>query len=319
MNRSQRFIAVILVAAITFLIPSVVKSGYWLGVFNLLLIYIILGLGLNLIAGYTGLLSFGHAAFYGLGAYTTAMLLTRSNLPFLLALLLSGLIAFVAGFLLSISTSRVRGDYFVIITIIFGEVFRLVAQAWRSFTGGAMGIVSIPIPKIFSWRIMSEKDFFFFGLILFWFSYLTLHVLINSKYGRAFVAIREDHLAASAAGINTTLYKILAFSIGTFYAGLAGCYSAVYNTAIDPSGFTLAESCLMVIMVVLGGSGNLLATIPGVAAMVFITEAFRPLYHYRILLIGFIMVAIIVRYPYGFWGIYQAIRSQIGKYARKKA
>ncbi len=319
MNRSRRFIALILIAVMTFLIPTVVKSGYWLGVLNLLLLYVILGLGLNLIAGYTGLLSFGHAAFYGLGAYTAGILLTRSNLPFLLVLLLSGLIAFAAGFVLSTSTARVRGDYFVIITIIFGEVFRLVAQAWRSFTGGAMGIVGIPAPKIFSWTMISEKDYFFFGLILFWFTYVTLHMLVKSKYGRAFVAIREDQLAASAAGINTTLYKILAFSIGTFYAGIAGCYSAVYNTAIDPSGFTLAESCLMVIMVVLGGSGNLLATIPGVAVMVIITEAFRPLYHYRILLIGFIMVAIIVRYPYGFWGIYQALSSRISKYAKKKA
>lgn len=319
MNKSQRFIALILIVVVSFLVPMVVKSGYLLGVFNILLIYAILGLGLNLIAGYTGLLSFGHAAFYGIGAYTTAILLTRFNVPFVLSLLLSGLIAFVAGFLLATSTSRVRGDYFVIITIIFGEVFRLVTQAWRSFTGGAMGIVGIPAPKILSWTIMSERDFFFFGLILFWFTYLTLSILVKSKFGRAFVAIREDQLAASAAGINTTLYKILAFSIGTFYAGLAGSYVAVYNTAIAPSGFTLAESCLMVIMVVVGGSGNLLATISGVAVMVTITEAFRPLYHYRTLLIGFVMVAIIVRYPYGFWGIYQALRSRIGKYARKKA
>ena len=144
-------------------------------------------------------------------------------------------------------------------------------------------------------------------------------MLVKSKFGRAFIAIREDQLAASTAGINITLYKILAFSIGSFYAGLAGSYAAVYNTAIAPSGFTLAESCLMVIMVVLGGSGNLLATIPGVAVMVIITEAFRPLYHYRLLLIGFIMVAIIVRYPYGFLGIFKTIRSAVYKYSHKEA
>ncbi len=309
MEKNRKIIVFILVVALSFLLPSFVKNYYWLGIFNLILMYSILCLSLNLIFGFTNLLSVGHAAFYGIGAYTTAILLTRYHFPFLPSLLLSGLIALFIGFLLSITTSRVRGDYFTVITIVFGEIFRLIMQNWVKFSGGAVGIVGLPAPQLFSWRIISEKDFYFLGLVLFWFTYLTLSLLVKSKFGRAFIAIREDELAASTMGINVVMYKILSFSIGCFYAGLAGSYYAVYNTAIAPSSFTLDESCLMIIMVVLGGIGNLTATVSGVVVMLIATEVFRPLYQYRLLLIGLIMVIVLVRYPYGILGIYNKIAS----------
>ena len=309
MEKNKNIIVIILAVALSFLLPSFVKNYYWLGIFNLVLIYSILCLSLNLIFGFTGLLSVGHAAFYGIGAYTTAILLTRCHFPFFPSLILSGLVASFVGFLLSMSTLRVRGDYFCVITIVFGEIFRLIMQNWVNFSGGAVGVVGIPVPQFFSLRIISEKDFYFLGLILFWFTYLTLSLLVKSKFGRAFIAIREDELAASTMGINTVMYKILSFSIGCFYAGLAGSYYAVYNTAIAPSSFTLDESCLMVIMIVLGGIGNLTATIPGVIVMLVATEVFRPLYHYRLLLIGLIMVIVLVRYPYGILGIFNKISS----------
>jgi len=306
-NKSTSFI--ILAVVVSLLLPLFIKNFYWLGIFNLIFIYSILCLSLNLIFGFTNLLSVGHAAFYGIGAYTTAILLTRYHFPFLPSLIFSGLVALLVGFFLSMSTSRVKGDYFTVITIVFGEIFRLIMQNWVNFSGGAMGIAGIPIPQLFSWRIISEKDFYYLGLILFWFTYITLNLLIKSKFGRAFIAIREDELAASTMGINIVAYKILSFSIGCFYAGLAGSYYAVYNTAIAPSSFTLDESCLMIIMVVLGGIGNLTATIPGVIVMLIATEVFRPLYHYRLLLIGLIMVIVLARYPYGFLGIFNKIAS----------
>lgn len=318
MEKNKKIIVFILIVALSFLLPSFVKNFYWLGIFNLILIYSILCLSLNLIFGFTNLLSVGHAAFYGIGAYTTAILLTRYHFPFLPSLLLSGLIAVFIGFLLSMTTSRVKGDYFTVITIVFGEIFRLIMQNWVSFSGGAVGVVGIPAPQFFSWRIISEKDFYFLGLILFWFTYITLSLLVKSKFGRAFIAIREDELAASTMGINNVMYKILSFSIGCFYAGLAGSYYAVYNTAIAPSSFTLDESCLMIIMVVLGGIGNLSATIPGVIVMLVATEVFRPLYHYRLLLIGLIMVIVLVRYPYGILGIFNKIASMRKKYSYRK-
>jgi branched-chain amino acid transport system permease protein len=283
-------------------LPLVVENTYYIGIANFMIIYTILCMGLNLILGYTGLLSLGHAAFYGIGGYATAILMTRHGFSFLPALLVSGMLALVFGMILGIPTRKVRGDYFCLLTIAFGEIFRLVAQAWIPFTGGAMGIVAIPIPKIFNWVIRSETDFYYLGLILVGFTWLSLTLLVGSRFGRAFVAIREDELAASVMGINTPLYKILAFSIGSFYAGLAGSYLAVYQTTITPSSFRLEESCLMIIMVIVGGMGSMLAPISGVIIMTLATEAFRSLAEYRMLIIGVIMVVVLLFRPQGLFG-----------------
>ncbi len=283
-------------------VPLVIDNAYYMGIVNLILIYTVLCMGLNLILGYTGLLSLGHAAFYGIGGYVTAILMTRHGFSFLPALIISGLLALVFGILLGIPTRKVRGDYFCLLTIAFGEIFRLIAQAWIPFTGGAMGIVGIPIPRIFAWTIRSETDFYYLGLILVGFTYVSLALLTASRFGRAFVAIREDELAASVMGINTSMYKILAFSIGSFYAGLAGSYLAVYQTTITPSSFRLDESCLMIIMVIVGGMGSLLAPISGVIIMTLATEAFRSLADYRMLIIGVIMVTVLLFRPQGLFG-----------------
>jgi branched-chain amino acid transport system permease protein len=208
----------------------------------------------------------------------------------------------VFGFLLGLPTRNVRGDYFCLLTLAFGEIFRLVTQAWIGFTGGAMGIVGIPIPKVFGWEIKTELDFYFLGIALLGFTYVTLLMLTESKFGRAFVAIREDELAASVMGINTPLYKILTFCIGSFYAGLAGSYLAVYQTTVTPSNFRLEESCLMIIMVIVGGMGRLEATFPGVAMMAIAIEFFRPIAEYRLLLIGMIMILVLLFRPQGLLG-----------------
>ncbi len=152
----------LLVAAIV--LPFAVNDPYFIGIVNFIVTYCILSLGLNLILGYTGLLSLGHAAFYGIGAYTTAILMTRHGFSFVPALVLSGVLALFFGFLLGLPTRKVRGDYYCLLTIAFGEIFRLVTQAWIGFTGGAMGIVGIPIPDVLGWKIQTEIDFYFLGL-----------------------------------------------------------------------------------------------------------------------------------------------------------
>ena len=278
------------------------NEPYLLAIINFIIIYSILCLGLNLILGYSGLLSLGHAAFYGIGAYATAILMTKHGFGFLPSLGISGLLALLLGLVLGLPTRKVRGDYFCLLTIAFGEIFRLVTQAWIEFTGGAMGIVGIPIPNVFGWEIKSEVDFYFLGIALLAFTYVTLKMLIESKFGRAFIAIREDELAASVMGINTPIYKILTFCIGCFYAGLAGSYLAVYQTTVTPSNFRLEESCLMIIMVIVGGMGRLEATFPGVAMMVIAIEFLRPFAEYRLLLIGAIMILVLLFRPQGLLG-----------------
>lgn len=294
--------AVIISAAAFILLPRVMTNMYYLGLVNYIVLYSILCMGLNLILGYAGLLSLGHAAFYGLGGYTTAILLTRYGFGFLSSLVLSGIIALFFGILLGLPTRKVRGDYFCLLTIAFGEIFRLVAQAWIDFTNGAMGIVGIPIPKIFGWAIRTEADFYYLGLMLLAFTWGSISLLVNSRFGRAFIAIREDELAASVMGINTAVYKIIVFGIGCFYAGLAGSYLAVYQTTVTPSNFRLEESCLMIIMVIVGGMGSLLAPIAGVIVMTLATEYFREIAEYRMLIIGVIMVAVLLFRPQGIFG-----------------
>lgn len=301
MNKRLVAYSAALIAAIG--LPFALSSDpYLLAITNFIIIYSILCLGLNLILGYSGLLSLGHAAFYGIGAYATAILMTKHGFGFLPSLVISGLLALLLGFVLGLPTRKVRGDYFCLLTLAFGEIFRLVTQAWIGFTGGAMGIVGIPIPTVFGWEIKSEVDFYFLGIALLGFTYVTLKMLIESKFGRAFIAIREDELAASVMGINTPIYKILTFSIGSFYAGLAGSYLAVYQTTVTPSNFRLEESCLMIIMVIVGGMGRLEATFPGVAMMAIAIELFRPIAEYRLLLIGAIMILVLLFRPQGFLG-----------------
>lgn len=291
-----------LLALAFILLPQLMENTYYLGIINYMILYCILCLGLNLILGYAGLLSFGHAAFYGLGGYTTAILMVRHGWGFLPCLLLSGVVAMIFGILLGIPTRKVRGDYFCLLTIAFGEIFRLVVQAWINFTNGAMGIVGIPIPRIMGWVIRTETDFYYLGLALLAFTIISLILLINSRYGRAFIAIREDELAASVMGINTPIYKIIVFGIGCFYAGLAGSFLAVYQTTVTPSNFRLEESCLMIIMVIVGGMGSLLAPVAGVVVMIFATEVFREIAEYRMLIIGVMMVAVLLFRPQGIFG-----------------
>jgi branched-chain amino acid transport system permease protein len=301
MNKKWVACSATLVAAIA--VPFALSDEpYLLAIINFIIIYSILCLGLNLILGYSGLLSLGHAAFYGIGAYATAILMTRHGFGFLPSLVISGILALLLGFVLGLPTRKVRGDYFCLLTIAFGEIFRLVTQAWIDFTGGAMGIVGIPIPSVFGWEVKSEIDFYFLGIALLAFTYFTLKMLIESKFGRAFIAIREDELAASVMGINTPLYKILTFCIGCFYAGLAGSYLAVYQTTVTPSNFRLEESCLMIIMVIVGGMGRLEATLPGVAMMAIAIEFLRPVAEYRLLLIGAIMILVLLFRPQGLLG-----------------
>ena len=299
-QKNTMILAAVLAGAI--LLPMIVGNPYYLGIINFMIMYAILCIGLNLILGYTGLLSLGHAAFYGIGAYTTAILMVRHHFQFLPSLVISALAALVFALLLSIPTRKVRGDYFCLITIAFGEIFRLVVQSWIGFTGGAMGIVGIPIPRIGGWAIRSETDFYYLGLGLLCVTYAAIHLMAQSRFGRAMVAIREDELAASVMGIPTSAYTILAFCTGSMFAGVAGSFLAVYQTTVTPSNFRLEESCLMIIMVIVGGMGRMWAPFSGVIVMTLATELFRDLAEYRMFIIGAMMIAVLLFRPQGIFG-----------------
>lgn len=287
---------------VVLLLPLVIKDDYVLRILVMIFIYSIAVLGLNFIIGYSGLLAFGHSAFIGIGAYTTGLLMTELGVGFWPSLGASMLTTTVFGFLVGIPAVRIRGDYLVLVTMAFGEVFRLVMQGWQSLAHGQMGIVGIPAPTVFGHQILTNPQFYYLSLFFLLASLAILSILGNSKIGRAMIAIREDELAASTLGINAFYYKLINFVIGAFFAGIAGSIFAVYLTAVSPSNFTMGESVLMIIMVIVGGIGSLPGSIVGTALLLLATELFRPIYKFRLLIIGLILLAVLLWHPEGIMG-----------------
>jgi len=237
-------------------------------------IFVILSLSLNLIAGYTGLLSLCHAAFYGVGAYTTAILMTKAHFTFLPSLIISGFIAAFFGFLIGLPNLRLRGDYLAIATLGFSEIVKNIFLNWDSLTGGPKGISEIPSPSIFGIKFSAYNKFQY--LILIWLfvaiTYFAIKRLTQSRFGRALEAIREDEVATLAMGIDVTKYKVFSFIIGAFFAGIAGSLFSVFIKVVVPNSFDFMLSIIILCMVVLGGMGNNLGAVLGATIIYFASE-----------------------------------------------
>lgn len=283
-------------------LPFILPSQYWLRIAIVAGIYAILALGLNLIAGYTGQLSLGHAAFYGIGGYTSALLALKLGVPFWISVPIAGVFAGVFGLVLGIPTLRLKGDYLAIVTIAFGELVRLVFLNWNSLTRGPMGLPNIPKPVIFGYVLRSNVAFYYMVLILVVLSVLLLKNLVNSRIGRALVAIRENEIAARQIGINVTELKVKAFIIGSIMAGVAGAVFAHFQAYISPDNFTYMESVTMICMVVLGGIGSLPGSIIGALVLTFVPEMLRSFAGLRMVLFGLTMVLLMLFRPQGLLG-----------------
>jgi branched-chain amino acid transport system permease protein len=274
-------------------------------------IYVILALGLNLIAGYTGLLSLCQAAFFGIGAYTTAILMTAAGFNFWLAAGASGCITSLFGFLIGLPTLRLKGDYLAIATLGFGEIVKNVILNWDSLTRGPMGINGVPAPKLAGLLIHPDNKLLFtvFIWIFVVLTYLALGRIVRSRFGRALEAIREDEIAASSMGISVTKYKITAFVIGSFAAGIAGSLWAVYNQSVAPQTFDFMLSILLLCMVVLGGLGNNPGALLGALILVIVSELPRLLGFSSVIppqanqiLFGVLLVVMMIYRPDGILG-----------------
>jgi branched-chain amino acid transport system permease protein len=237
-------------------------------------IYIIFALSLNLEVGYTGLFNFGHVAFFGIGAYTSA-LLTLHRVPFELSLLLALAMAGLWGFLLSLPSLRLRGDYFGIATLGFGEIIRMVFQNEVWLTKGPMGLPGIPKPILFSYRFATLPQYLSLVLAFTVLTFLVLRVILRSPFGRILKAIREDEIAAAALGKNVLRFRIKSFIIGSLFAGLAGALWAHYTTFVSPGDFTLLETILVLLIVVLGGKGTEWGPVWGAIVLIFFQESLR--------------------------------------------
>jgi branched-chain amino acid transport system permease protein len=278
------------IVAVIALIPLFIGNMYYIQVLIFIGIYSILALSLNLLNGYVGLLSIGHAAFYGIGAYASAKLVMELGLPFPLAMLGAGLIAGAFGYLIAKPTLKLSGIYMTLATLGFNMIFFLVLQNWMSFTNGPLGIMDIPPPSIFGYVLESRLQYYYLIFFLVLLTIGSMHRLMTCRFGRALVGIRENELAAEAMGVHTTRYKIQAFVLAAFYAGIAGSYYAHFVKYISPDSFYIYESFILLAMLAFGGQGNLIGPVVGAAVLIIIPEVFRFLQEYRMLVYGSVLI-----------------------------
>jgi len=280
----------LVIVAILAVIPAVVTNLYYIQVLIFIGIYIILALSLNLLNGYVGLLSIGHAAFYGIGAYASAKLVMVVGLPFPLAMLGAGAVAGIFGYFIAKTTLRLSGIYMTLATLGFNMIFFLVLQNWMSFTNGPLGIMDIPPPSILGYVIETRIQYYYLIFVLVLVTIGSMHRLMSCRFGRALVGIRENELAAETMGVNTTRYKIQAFVLAAFYAGIAGSYYAHFIKYISPDSFYIYESFILLAMLAFGGQGNLIGPVVGAAVLIIIPELFRFLQEYRMLVYGGVLI-----------------------------
>ena len=293
-------------------------SRYVMDVAILVITYIMLGWGLNIVVGLAGLLDLGYVAFYAIGAYSYALLANYFDWSFWICLPMAGVFAGISGILLGFPVLRLRGDYLAIVTLGFGEIIRVILLNWYEFTGGPDGISGIPRPSFFGleFKRNSEGTFSgFFGLdyssmhriIFLYYLILALALLTNFvtlrlrklPVGRAWEALREDEIACRSLGINPTNTKLTAFAIGATFGGLAGSFFATRQGFISPESFTFIESAVIIAIVVLGGMGSQIGVVLASVVLIGGTELFRELEEYRMLAFGALMVGIMVWKPRG--------------------
>ena len=284
------------------LVLPFVGSSYVVDVAVLTGIYIILALGLNIVVGYAGLLHLGFAAFYAIGAYSYALINTKLGLGFWGAMPLSLGCATVSGFILGIPALRLRGDYFAIVTLGFGEITRLVLNNWDTLTNGPNGISGIEAPGFMGLSLGGLVPYYYFVLGLALLSAFLIKRLYGSRIGRAWAAIREDEVAASAMGINTTAYKLYAIASGAFFGGLAGVLFAAKMRFVSPESFTFMESVFIVCMVIVGGMGSIHGVALGALLLVAGPEMLREFQNYRMLALGAGLVLVMIFRPQGLFG-----------------
>lgn len=260
--------------ALLFGVAPFVLSPYFLYILNTIGILAIAAIGLNILVGYTGQISLGHGAFFGVGAYAAAILATRLGVPFYLSIPAAGLITALVGMIFGIPSGRLKGLYLTIATLAGQIIIEYVLIQWESLTKGTMGI-TLPAPQIFNFTIAGNKMFFFFIftclVMMTWFAVN----IMRSKYGRAFIAIRDNDCAAEGMGIPIFKYKLLSFAISSFYAGFAGAIWAYYMVSITTEPFNLGLSVEFIAMVIIGGMGNIPGAIFGATFITVLNEVLR--------------------------------------------
>ena len=315
LTKIGKFVGPALLAFAVFL--PLTGDRYLIDMGILVLTYIMLGWGLNIVVGLAGLLDLGYVAFYAVGAYSYALFAQYFDLSFWVCLPIAGILASFWGIILGFPVLRLRGDYLAIVTLAFGEIIRVILLNWYEFTGGPDGISRIPRPSFFGLEFTRGEGGFadFFGLeysslhrVVFLFYVILVLALITNfvtmrlrklPIGRAWEALREDEIACRSLGINTTNTKLTAFSLGAMFGGFAGAFFATRQGFISPESFTFMESAIILAIVVLGGLGSQLGVVVASIVMIGGFEVFRDLEELRMLVFGLLMVVIMIWKPRG--------------------
>ncbi len=289
----------------------VVRNIYYLHLFNLMIIYSIFSMGLNILTGYTGITSFGHAGFFAVGAYASAILVTKAGLPVIPALLLAALVAAVTGIVVSLPVIRISGIYLAMVTLGFAELVRLIAINWESLTGGPLGISRIPPISIFQVQLRGERMLFLF-LYPFFLACVAVFVrVIRSRFGRSLRAIKDSESAAASVGIPCALNKMRSFFFSGLFSGLAGALYAHFDRYISPDTFRFDLSILVLCMVVVGGMGSVAGSILGAVVLVILLEVFQPLGDFRLIVYGGLLMIMIMFFPNGLVGLFGTLRERL--------
>lgn len=316
------------------------SDRYFVDIATLVLIYVMLGWGLNIVVGLAGLLDLGYVAFYAVGAYSFALLATTYGWSFWACLPLAGMFAAGFGILLGYPVLRLRGDYLAIVTLGFGEIIRIVLMNWVEFSGGPNGIGKIPRPTLFGLefgrRAPEDRSFHSYfdiefasehRVIFLYFIILGLALLTNLfvlrvrklPLGRAWEALREDEIACRSLGLNPVNIKLSAFALGAMFGGFAGSFFAARAGFVSPESFTFVESAIILAIVVLGGMGSQIGVVLAACAIVLLPEALREFSEYRMLAFGLAMVLIMIWRPRGLLAVREPTMRLAGRPAAQRA
>lgn len=299
-EKKVRIPALSALAVLVIVFPFMVKF-YQVSIMTSALVFVILGLGLNIVIGYGGLLHLGYAAFYAMGAYSYGLMYLYWGIPFWVALPLGAVSGALFGLLIGFPVLRLRGDYLAIVTLAFGEISRLILENWSGFTKGPEGIAQIPRPGFFTKLSLQGATtyLFYICIVLVLFTIFVMKRIEDSRIGRALEAMREDDIAAQSMGIDLSKTKLTTFALGAIWAGIAGVILASKTTYINPGSFTLMESVMILVAVVLGGTGSIPGVILGAFLVTLIPEYFRALSDYRMLMFGVALVVMSIFRPQG--------------------
>ncbi len=301
--RTRHLILAIGILSPLLVIGVLVRNIYYLHLFNLMIIYSLFCLGLNILTGFTGITSFGHAGFFAVGAYVSAILTTKLGFPVIPSLFIAAFVTALVGFLVSLPAMRISGIYLAMVTLGFAEFIRLLAINWESVTGGPLGISRIPPISVFGIALKSERMLFFF-LYPFLMACTGLFVrIVKSRFGRSLQAIKDSESAAESIGIPCARNKMLSFFVSGLYSGIAGALYAHFDRFIAPDTFGFDLSILVLCMVVVGGMGSVVGSILGAAILVVLLELFQPLGDYRLIVYGALIMIMIAYFPNGLIGI----------------